>query len=180
MKKLFGWPLKSLAIFGGLIVVITRNTNGGTGMPMVEITLQVIGLLLLFGALTDRLKWTLTASAVLMIVGLGSHSLLSPDRLSAIVILGLSIASVAVLLWGVWGGRLRIALIVLGLLLIGYDAFELAPFVYEELSALNQNPASFFESIAVLLVGVVLLVGASLNQIRWTLAIAGVLFILLR
>ena len=180
MKKLLGWPLKSLAVFVALLVVLTRNTNGGTGMPMVEITLQVIGLLLLLGALTNHLKWTLTISAVLMIVGLGSHSLLSPDRLSAVVILGLSIASVVVLLWGVWGGRLRIALIVLGLLLVGYDAFELAPFLYEELLALNQNTASFFESIAVLLVGIVLLVGACLNQIRWTLAIAGVLFILLR
>jgi hypothetical protein len=180
VKKLFGWPLKSLAIFVGLIVVLARNTNGGTGMPMVEITLQVIGLLFLVAALTNSLKWSLTASAVLMIVGLGSHSLLSTGMMSSVVILSLSIASVIVLLWGVWGSRLRIALIVLGLLLIGYDAFELSPFLYEELTALNQNPASFFESTAVLLVGIVLLVGALLNQIRWTLAIAGVLLILLR
>jgi hypothetical protein len=149
-------------------------------MPL--FALQVTGLLLLVGALTNHLKRTLTVSAVLMIVGLGFPSLfyLHPNPLRFAVILGLAIASGAVLLWGVWGGRLRNALIVLGLLLIGYGSYEIAPFAHQVLSVLLFNPAVFFVQMAVLLVGVVLLVGAWSNQIQWALAIAGVLFNLLR
>jgi hypothetical protein len=135
----------------------------------------VMGVLLLWGAWREHLKWTLTTVALLIVVqpfmpvvfygsNIGS---MEPFYLSINLVIGYT------LLWGTWTKNLKWSLTIVGLLLILQQRTISSLFDPYIFSFAVHDLGRFVSLIAPLAIGIVLIWGAWTNHLKWSLIIVG-------
>jgi hypothetical protein len=135
----------------------------------------VMGVLLLWGAWREHLKWTLTTVALLIVVQPFMPVVFYGSNIWSMepFYLSINLVMVYTLLWGTWTKNLKWSLTIVGLLLILQQRTVFAllhPYIF---SSAVHDLGRFISLIAPLAIGIVLIWGAWTNHLKWSLIIVG-------
>ena len=139
----------------------------------------VMGLLLLWGAWKNHLKWPLTIVAVLTVVEpfiipvVFYRASILPRSPIGLLFWALSLAIIITLIWGAWTNRLKKSLLLVGLLVSVRQLIILAPDFPTIISPRVFNSGWIVPEVVPLAIGVALIWGAWTNHVKWGLIIVG-------